>query len=278
MKRLFIALIFCAILAVACSFLPGTTYQDSLLTAIAQTQTAYPTATSTATPTFTPPPTETPLPTDTPAPTATPDTSIAVTQQAASMTELLEKLKTDKVLENTEGTYTKLADVTKESNVLGSFTLVSTNRSPQNFVLRADVAWSVDGGQADWAMTGPAFAFHENTPNYMAVHVGVASGTIKLMRSVNNVLGRITKGPVSNLPYPEGKSQMVLVVNRTLIKLYLDGKDTFTANYSGLMTQGWDKGNLSLGLASGNANGYGTRITFTNIELWELKEGQGGAQ
>jgi hypothetical protein len=259
MKRLLIIPVVCVLLTLACS---NVSYPDTIKTAIAQTQTAYPTATSTATPTNTPLPTETPAPTDTPEPTATPSDQEGGSSQAvepsASMAELIQKLKNDNILDSDlEGETYKIKDVELESNQYGTVLSSTTNRSPKDFVLKADVSWTSDSGTNDWPVTGPIFL--------------IGTGTYKLLRATDGILKRLTKGSITELPVPEGKAQMVVIVNRTLVKVYVDGKDGFTANYTGFLSPGWDSGQVSLGLVSGNTNGFGSRITMENIEIWETK-------
>lgn len=273
MKRLIIISVVCVFMALACS---NVSYPDTIKTAIVQTQTAYPTATSTATPTDTPLPTETPLPTDTPEPTATPSDqeggSSEAVEPSASMAELIQKLKNDNILDSDlKGETYKIDDVELESNQYGTVLAKTTNRSPKDFVLKADISWTSDSGSNDWPATGPIFLFHQTDQNYYAVHVGVGTGTHKLLRATDGILKRLTKGSISELPVPEGKVQMVVIVNRTLVKVYVDGKDSFTANYTGFLSPGWDSGQVSLGLVSGNTTGFGSRITMENIEIWEIK-------
>ncbi len=273
MKRLLLVIIVCVLLAMACS---NVSYPDSIKTAVVQTQTAYPTATATATPTFTPLPTDTPMPTDTPQPTLSPTAQTPTGAQAgdasASMAELIQKLKTDNIINSsTEGTTYKLLDVEIDSNQTGNVVTKASGRSPKNFVLKADVSWETDGGKSDWPMTGPIFAFHQHDQNYYAVHVALGTGTYKLLRASDGVLKRLTKGTLTELPVPSGKAQMVVVINQTLVKVYIDGKDVFTANYTGFLSTGWDSGDMSLGMVSGNTQGYGVRIKMQNMEMWEIK-------
>jgi hypothetical protein len=273
MKRLLFVMIICVLLALACS---NVSYPDTIKTAIVQTQTAYPTATSTLTPTFTPQPTDTPLPTDTPQPTLTPATSESGGAQAGapskSMEELIQRLKNDTVIKSdTEGSTYKIADAEMDTNQTGVIIAKPSGRSPKNFVISADVSWTTDGGKSDWPMTGPVVLFHQNEQNYYAVHVGLGTGTFKLLRASDGILKRLTKGPITELPIPEGKAQIVVVINQTLVKTYIDGKDVFTANYTGFLSPGWDAGEVSLGMVSGNTSGYGVRIKMENIEIWEIK-------
>lgn len=273
MKRLLFVIIVCVLLAMACS---NVSYPDSIKTAIVQTQTAYPTATATNTPTLTPLPTDTPMPTDTPQPTLSPTAQTSTGAQegeaSASMAELIQKLKTDKIINSsTEGTTYKIPDAEIDSNQSGTVITEASGRSPKNFVLKADVSWTTDGGKSDWQMTGPVFAFHQHDQNYYAVHAGLGTGTYKLLRSSDGVLKRLAKSTITELPFPDGKAQMVVVVNQTLAKMYVNGKDVFTANYTGFLSTGWDSGDMSLGMVSGNTQGYGVRFKMQNMEIWEIK-------
>jgi hypothetical protein len=65
---------------------------------------------------------------------------------------------------------------------------------------------------------------------------------------------------------------MTFVLNGTLFKVYIDGKEVNSGNNAGFLSPGFDSGSFGLGMVSGNTNGYGFRVKMTNAELWEIAD------
>ena len=276
MKKPSIALILLCILGLSCS---TQTYQGSLQTAIVQTQTAMPSPTCTSSPVPSPLPTNTlePSPTSAPSPTPEDQQESAAAEASQEMKDFIAKLNSDKIINTSEGTFYKLKNFEQTSNKVGvgNIILAPTGRSPKQFILRSELSWAVDVGAAgaDWAFCAPLIAFYQkdSTVFYYTFAIGVGS-PVNLMRSADGNITRINRGSSANLPTPDGKSKIAIVMYSNNIRLFVDEKIIDTAAYGGFASVGGDNpGALSLGMLSGNANGYGTRIALTNVELWEIK-------
>ena len=272
MKPIFNVFLLLCIIGLACS---TQSYQGIIQTAIVQTQTSLPTSTWTSSPTIPPTATKQPTATITPTTEAKAQSESGSAEPSPEMKAFLDKLTTENVINSSEGTFYKIKDFNQSLNKIGieGLFLAPSGYSPKYFILRTDVSWSTDGGQAtDWALCAPLIAFHQTDKNFYLYTFAIGSGSpVNLLRFSNNIPTRLNRGSPANLAAPDGNAKVAIVLFNNAIRLYINDKLVDTANYSGFATASEKPGTLSLGMMSGNSTGYGFRVKMTNIELWEIK-------
>ena len=225
---------------------------------------------------------ETP-PTPSPHPTAssltlTPTADAAVqaaaqaTLQASSFVEILTKLKEEGKISTTKGEYHRLADVDQSAALRGEYFWIPTEYSPPDFVLRAEVAWQSADKNADWSVSGPGLLFHETGDNrFYAIFLRL-NGQVDVYRIDvdSNSFFYVANKKIENVGKPDGKAVLMLVVEEDSINFYVDDQLVISKKDANLLSPNYSSGRLNLAIASGTNKDFGTRVIFSNIELWEL--------
>jgi Tfp pilus assembly protein PilF len=223
------------------------------------------------TPTPSPNPSARPLP-----PSPTPDAAVQAaaqaTLQASSFLETITKLKDEGKITTTEGEYHHLDDVDQSAALRGEYFWIPTEYSPPNFVLRADVAWQSADANADWSVSGPGFLFHESDDNrFYAIFLRL-NGQVDLYRIDvdSNIFFYVANKKIEKIGKPDGKAALMLVVEEDAVHFYVDDQLVISTKDANLVSPNYASGRLNLAIASGTNKDFGTRVIFSNIELWEL--------
>ena len=221
--------------------------------------------------------TNTPLPTATPTatltPTATPDkTATAMAQatvEAQSMLSKIQGLYDNGNLSSTEGVYYGLPDFSEtfaQINYVRPY-LTSEDYFWGDFVLSANIAWETAREGANIRFSGCAFYFgvDEEFENYY-VSILSLDGIAKTLRSLNGgYLQQIAYGGYTKMDYMQGDADIVLVFEDGTISFFVNGKLSYSKP-----NQKEFEGYFGYGISSGTNAGFGTRCTFSNVEIWEL--------
>lgn len=209
-------------------------------------------------------------------PSPTPDTAVQAaaeaTVQASSFLEIVDKLKDDGKITFSEGIYHRLADVDRTAALRGEYFWIPTDYSPKNFVLRAEVAWQSADMNADWSISGPGFLFHETgDARFYAIFLRL-NGQVDLYRIDidNDTFFFVASEKVWNTAKPSGEAVLMLAVEGDMLHFFVDDQPILDARDANLTSPAYGSGRLDLAIASGTNKDFGTRVIFSNVELWEL--------
>lgn len=201
--------------------------------------------------------------------TATSAAQQTATQQAAGMYTAVQEYVALGYLPSSAGRYVRLEDYEQNLATRSGLVARRTGYSLRVFAVRANVKYEVASKNANWFITGCGFLYWDNgQENYysvMAALDGYAYARL-FLRSNQYNLGRIFYGvPVR----PSGEYTTTLIVNQDQSYFFVNNellKKTDTIDTS--MTDGA----LSYMLASGTDEDFGTRCSFSNVELWIVEE------
>ncbi len=209
-------------------------------------------------------------------PSPTPDAAVAAaakaTLQASSFMEIIAKLKDEGKLSTSDGFYYHLDDVDQSVASRGEYFWIPTDYSPVNFVLRAHAAWQTGDANADWSVSGPGFLFHESGDNrFYAVFLRL-NGQVDVYRIdvEHNSFFYVANKKIANIGKPDGKADLMLVVERNSLSFYVDDQLVIDAQDANLSSTDYGSGGIDFAIASGTNKNFGMRVIFSNIELWEI--------
>ncbi len=188
------------------------------------------------------------------------------TQQAQPMLDAVAALQQQGVIRSTGGTYYRLNDYEQSWAQIDHYQWISTGHAPDNFIVRADIAWNSASTIANWVSSGCGFVFRENgKENHYLAFFGL-DGYVYMMRVVQGVPTYMGEGYYGKVDVPAGKASILLAVDQEWINVYVNGLRAFRRQDFGLTS-----GNLAYTLVSGTNKDFGTSCHFTNVELWEVQ-------
>ncbi|HEX7556436.1 MAG TPA: hypothetical protein VF338_07410 [Leptolinea sp.] len=235
---------------------------SSLLAACSSTTTGTPTPSAT-TATISPAETQTAI--INPTSTSTPAFSLTATSQVETMKQDMQKLADQKLVSNAEGNYFRVQDFTGEWAKLGYYHWWPLNRKPTNFSIRADVTWETAVPNANLSKAGCGFVFHEQGADNLHFSYLSMDGVVRNYRVEKKVFADLQAGTAGKFKYPSDSAKIMLVVDHQWIAFFVNNKMILRFKDNHL-----NGGGLSYAVASGTNNGFGTRCTFQNVELWEF--------
>ncbi|MBI9048252.1 MAG: hypothetical protein JEZ00_02445 [Anaerolineaceae bacterium] len=207
--------------------------------------------------------TQTPIP-----PTETNTPTLDATAFASEMVIEIQNLFDSEIISTTDGQFYGLPDYGSSWNQLHVYEQTPTGfYELDDFVLRADASWAVDGNTGDWRESGCGFIFHQDADlnHYMAYYS--LDGRARLFRNLNggsSLLGRTT---IYDVDRENGYGKIMIVVEGEYINLYFNEKEIFRKRDPWIAS-----GSLAFTVVSGNMYGYGTQCNLSNIELWEINK------
>jgi len=187
----------------------------------------------------------------------------------AIMRTTIEKLKNIGYAPGTSGTYIPLPDVEREWAQLGWYEWGLTGETPRNFVLSALVTWESASETPDWNLAGCGVIFRENGPENFYAIFNTLDGRTRFDRTVNGASANLVINKPGFSSFDQtGQSSILLVANGSQFIFFVDGSESFSRADMGL-----SEGALGLAVLSGTNQGFGTRCTWSNIELFEFEPG-----
>ena len=211
-----------------------------------------------------PPPTQ-PLPTQ-PPPTA--DSGAISTSLAQGMYNRVQGLYSDGYLKSTAGRYIWIKDYTEELAQINYFGgTYFTDINTTDLVMVADVAWetAAEGANTKNSGCGFYFGYHGDPAKY---HILLFSldGNVKLFRLWSkSYVEAIGSGFYRSIDYMGGNVELMLILQDKKIQGFVNGRLIFERP-----NQKAAEGHVGFTVSSGINTGFGTRCTFTNVEVWEL--------
>jgi hypothetical protein len=220
------------------------------------------------TPTFTPTITLTPspiptvtltlTPTETPVPTATPN--LTATQQYSDFFSIVQKYYDAGVLTSINGKYENMGDYVDQSIDAGKYRWKTYENKIGSFIVRADIVLETAPSPASQSGCGFVFALSNNEYHEF----------VFLQRNGFAAYGMggrpFTTNYYNKLQNP-AEFTMVLVALEKEVRLAINGKEVIKIplDVNRNIKQAWGPA-----LLAGSTQDFGTRCTFTNIELWEI--------
>lgn len=189
------------------------------------------------------------------------------TEQAQPMADLLEQLKADGYLTSTTGEYMRYPDHEQEQAKINYLDIFPTFLSPESFVIRVDIAYQSASDVANWFNSSCGFLFRSDLDKgdfYQAVLS--LDGNVEIKRWRNSNPAPLATTYYGQMDTPNGNFEMVLIVEGPQIAVLINGVKVIQLSDSVLTD-----GDLFFTLTSGTNKDYGTRCSFSNIDLWELK-------
>jgi hypothetical protein len=195
----------------------------------------------------------------------TPDFALTATSQATSMKEDLQELADQGIIQNSDGRYYRVQDLTAEWAKLGYYHWWPLDRKPTNFAIRADAKWEIASAAANYAKAGCGFVYHELGANELHFSFLSMDGFVRTIRMEKGIFTDMEAKSAGKFRYPADSANFLLIVEDKWITFLVNNvviihfKDDHLAG-----------GGLSLAVASGTNNDFGTRCQFQNVELWEF--------
>lgn len=201
--------------------------------------------------------------------TATPakkvQTPTPVDPREEDMKKEMQSLAGQKLVSSSKGTYYRVQDFTGEWAKLSYYHWWSLNRQPTNFAIRADINWESAMPLGNPAKSGCGFVFHENGPANLHLSFLSMDGNVRNYRTEKNVVSDLKGNYAGKFNFAADKAKIMLVVDYQWITVFVNGKQVVRFQDDRL-----DGGGLAFAAASGTNNGFGTRCTFQNVDLWEF--------
>ncbi|MCB9135522.1 MAG: hypothetical protein H6636_08850 [Anaerolineales bacterium] len=189
------------------------------------------------------------------------------TEQAQPMVDLLEQLKADGYLNNTTGEYLRLPDHEQEQAKINYLDYFPTFLTPKNFVIRVDIAYQSASDTANWFNSSCGFLFRldASAGNFYQAVMSL-DGNVEFKRWKSSRSTVLQNGYYGTMDTPNGIFEMILVVEDSLFTVLINGEKVVHLQDTVLK-----EGDLVYTLTSGTNKDFGTRCSFTNLDLWTLK-------
>lgn len=197
--------------------------------------------------------------------TRTPEIGLSATAQSNSMKTDMQKLADDKLVSSAAGTFYRVQDFTGEWAKLSYFHWWPLDRRPSNFALRADVAWDTAMPNSNPSKAGCGFVFQENGMDNLHMTLLNLDGIVRNYRIEKKVFTNLKGNYAGKFKIPADSAKIMLVVDYQWITIFVNGKQVVRFEDNHLKD-----GGLAFAVASGSNNDFGTRCSFTNVELWEF--------
>ncbi len=197
--------------------------------------------------------------------TKTPEIGLSATAQSNNMKADMEKLAEEKLVSSAAGTFYRVQDFTGEWAKLSYYHWWPLNRKPSNFAIRADVAWDSAMPNSNPSKAGCGFVFHENGPDNLHMTLLNLDGIVRNYRIEKKVFTNLKGNYAGKFKIPADSAKIMLVVDYQWITIFVNGKRVVRFEDNHLKD-----GGLAFAVSSGSNNDFGTRCSFTNVELWEF--------
>lgn len=196
---------------------------------------------------------------------ATPEFASTTTAQAESMKQDLQKLLDKDLIQDVNGKYYRVQDLTGEWAKLGYYYWWPLDRKPTNFAIRADVKWEIASSSSNLSKAGCGFVFHEQGPDNLHFSFLSLDGFVRNIRMEKRVFTDLEANYAGKFKFPADSAKLMLVVENQWITFLVNNIVVIHIQDSHLAS-----GGLSMAVASGTNTGFGTRCQFQNVELWEF--------
>lgn len=186
------------------------------------------------------------------------------TEQAQPIHSEVVRLFEQGLISTTEGKFINIADFEQSQAQIDWYFYSPTGYRPSDFVIRSDVEWDLASESAN-PTSGCGFMFRESgDDSFYVVRLSV-DGYAQFWRLLNDRFADLGRAYVGQIGFPSGQAQIMLVVDGFRFTFFVDGKQIRTVGDESL-----ESGELHFTVHSGINTGFGTKCSFSNIELWEI--------
>lgn len=237
-----------------------------VLSGCGQIGSLFATETPTMTASWTPRPTRTFTPTRSSTPTLTPNATRTALYNA--MLSRVQEYASAGYIPSTQGEYFRLDDYTGAWANLLYYYYDPTGFKVRDFIVRTHVYWQ--NAALSNPLAGCGFVFRrENTD--VANHYLVFVTPYHTAMLYTNIGGEVNRMGSVGSGYPPGEKSgdeiLTLAVSGSKISLFLN--DTFKRTFEGSASR-LAEGSLDFAVLSGTNADFGTRCSFTEVELWSV--------
>jgi len=183
---------------------------------------------------------------------------------ALPMEEIINILYEDGILQSTTGRYYQLPGFEQDWADPASYRWWRTGYPLENFVIRSLLEWETAIYDADLARSGCGFVYGEDSGDHVYTYLAL-DGTVRTTRVSDGRRRTFQSFHYGELQLPEGNATVVLVVEDSWITFYINEEFAVRLNLDSQPA-----GNLAYAISTGTDQGFGTRCSMQNIELWEL--------
>jgi hypothetical protein len=198
--------------------------------------------------------------------TATQEAAMGATQQAKPMADIVQKLFDDGVIHSLNGKFSHLPKFNKSWAQIQYYQWWPTGYEATDFVIRSDITWESASNIANWFASGCGFVFRAtDEDNYYMMFLSM-DGWVEGGRQVKGISSWFQDAFYHKLDVPKGSANLMIVNEKDWIYVFVNDKRVFRTQDIALT-----EGNLAYTLVSGTNKDYGTRCTWENVQLWEIK-------
>lgn len=196
-----------------------------------------------------------------PTPTLTPGP--ASTQQAQAMAAIVKDLFEKGMAPSTDGTYSRLNDLTVTWNQAGRYQVTRANVSAANFVLTTNLKYETVAGNTNLPGSGCGLSFSfDDIENHHSVDY-MLNGLVGIFQKTRGNWKTLTSRSNGAVPVPAGDARLMLAVYDGRINFFVDG-DRVSNAYDGSAKEG----ELGFIIYTGTGTDFGMRCEFTDVDLW----------
>ena len=193
---------------------------------------------------------------------------VLATKQAQSMANQIQELFSEEYLSSTQGTYSRLSDFQESWAQINWIKPYFTDNFLSNFVIRADLAWATAQAGANIKYSGCGFYWgvgEDSLNYYVAVFSLDGNVRVHIKKDPSTALYPAGSGYFGKIDYMQGNAKIMLVVENGAIQFFVNGKRVYNRE-----NQYELEGYLGFAISSGLNTGFGTRCSFSNVELWDM--------
>lgn len=187
------------------------------------------------------------------------------TANAGAMLADLQALEEEGRIESISGHYIQLDDFIKSAAMINYFDFFETNNRSTNFALRAHMLLESAGTRGNAFTSGCGFVFRlQDFGNFYLIYQGM-DGNVWFFRELNDQLTHVAHRYVGQVGFPRAEMDILFIVQGPTFQWFVDG------SYIGQFYEPvFEDGELFYSLVSGTNEGFGTRCTLTDVDLWEF--------
>jgi len=184
------------------------------------------------------------------------------------MANQIQELFSEDYLSSTQGRYSRLSDFEESWAQINWIRRYFTDNFLSNFVIRANLSWATAQEGANIKYSGCGFSWGEDEDSlnfYVAIFSLDGNVRVHIKKDTSKYLYSAGSGYFGIIDYMEGYAKIMLVVDNGSIQFFVNGKRVYNRD-----NQYELEGKLGFAISSGINTGFGTRCSFSNVELWDM--------
>lgn len=196
--------------------------------------------------------------------TATAAVQATADARAAAFQTVVDQLYADGVIQSNEGEYIPLEDFEGSQAQIDTPFVFFLDMAAVDFIISADMVWESASDNANWPTSGCGFVYgYKDRYNADLTFLGLDGYTHSMQFRDDRPAGLFAFKKWGDPDRPKGAAKAMLVVSNQRVSVYVDDV-LANAFHNGL----YKGGDIGLNIFSGTNKGYGTRCTFSDIQLY----------